>query len=171
MRNILMCGGIFISALVLSGCVTTVDKIQDIQQRAMMSMRKPGEKMVAPPEDASRRYSCSTYMKDKLVIEEIDVIPDRINAGDEINQRIRYGLCPNPPSGTMNGKIVRTVLFNGETQFEDITYYAFKPGTWTIDAFIQVPRDVDEGMYDVEVVVTYGSKTVRSVESFLVKKK
>jgi hypothetical protein len=171
MRNIFMCGAIFMSALLLSGCVTTVDKIQDIQQRAMMSMRKPGEKMVAPPGEAPRRYSCSPYMKDRLIIEEIDVIPVRINAGDEINQRIRYGLCPNFPSGTLSGKIIRTVLFNGEMQFEDITYYEFKPGTWTIDAFIEVPGDVEEGMYEVEVVITYGSKTVRSMDSFLVKKK
>ncbi len=158
-----------ISALILGGCKATTTKIQELQQKFVRSMRKPGEKMVASPENTSKKYSCSPYKQTILVLEKAETIPSKVFPGEEINQRIRYALCPYTPSGTVRGEIIRTVLFKGETAFQDVTNYEFKPGTWTVDVFIEIPYDAQSGIYALEVVLTYSQKTTRESNTFIVK--
>ena len=161
---------LFISALILYGCTTTVLKIQEFQQKFIKSMRQPGENMVLSPEDTSKIYSCLGYKQTMLFLEEADVIPDRVFPGEEINHRIRYALCPYIPSGTIQGKIIRTVLFKGETVFQDITNYEFKPGTWTVDTFINIPYSAQSGVYAVDVGLTsYSQETIKRSDTFIVK--
>ncbi|MGQ0793228.1 MAG: hypothetical protein ACT4NX_03975 [Deltaproteobacteria bacterium] len=156
-------------ALILAGCSQTTTAIKDIQQKALISIRKPGEKMSSSPEDTAKRYACAFGRQNRLIVEEVDAVPDRISAGDEINQRIRYAFCPAKPSGTERGRITRSILYRGQTVFEDTGVYEFKPGTWTVDAFIEVPTQAKSGVYAVEVSISYSQDNIRRSNSFVVK--
>jgi len=160
---------IFAPLLILSGCTATATKIQDIQQRAIKSMRDPGEKLVSSPEKTAETYSCKAHTRSRLFLEHVEVIPNRVSPGDEVNQRIRYAFCPSTPSGMAKGQIIRTVLFRGEAMFQDVTNYEFKPGTWAVDAFIVIPGDAQSGVYAIDVVLRYGRETIRRSNSFMVK--
>lgn len=162
---------VIISSSVLAGCGATANKVQELQQKITKSMRDPGEKMVQSPEKTSSTYSCLPYKRNMLALEEASVIPEMIAPGDEVNQRVRYAMCPYKPSGTIRGKIIRTILFKGTTAFQDVTDYEFKPGTWTVDAFIDVPSQAQDGVYAMEVVLVHGQETIRRSNTFVVKSK
>lgn len=159
-----------ISTLILGGCTATAYKTQELQKILIMSMRQPGENMVLSTESTSKNYSCLPYKQTMLILEEADVIPDRVFPGDVINQRIRYALCPYTPSGTIQGKIIRTILFKGETVFQDVTNYEYKPGTWKVDVFIDIPYNARAGVYAVDVDLTSSTQeTIRGSDTFIVK--
>jgi hypothetical protein len=131
-------------------------------------MRDPGENMARSPESTAEMYSCKPYTRNKLILEHAEVIPKRVSAGDEVNQRVRYAFCPYVPAGTVDGKIVRTVYFKGVSLFQDVSNYEFKPGTWTVDAFIIIPSDAQSGVYAIEVVLRYGGEVIRRSDTFTV---
>lgn len=127
--------------LMLSGCV--MDSIRTVSQDIIASTRKQGDKMVRTPEKTQEKYVCVLYSKRMLKLEEVQVLPDVVTPGKEINQRIQYAFCPFVPSETLKGSITRTVLFKGNEVFRDTTAYEFKPGTWTIEsslAFLRKPK-------------------------------
>ncbi len=153
---------------VLNGCAQTAEAIKQAYERVKISMRDAGEKLVASPEETRAKYSCRRNQQ-QLVLEKVEVLPETIYHGEEINQRIRYAFCPATPSGTVRGKIVRKVLYRGEVAFEDISDQEFKPGTWVVDAFITIPKEAQAGVYALEAVVTWGGETKRESSSFIVK--
>lgn len=169
-------GGVFLYLtlvaflLILSGCPTMTTTIQEVHQRFVKSIRQPGERMVASPDDTTKKYSCLPYRGTKFLLEEIEVIPSRVSPGEEINHRIRYAFCPNKPSGIALGRIARTVLFKGEQVFMDVINYEFKPGTWTVDAFISIPKNAPKGVYAVELTITHDNQSIRNSNSFHVTK-
>src|SRR2546427_6077514 len=65
-------------SLVLVGC------------SSIASMRKPGEKMVRTPEETKEKYACAPYRKTLLQLEDVQVLPEMVMPGKEINHRIRY---------------------------------------------------------------------------------
>src|SRR5437870_3703673 len=129
-----------ILSLTLSGCV---------------AVHKPGEKIVRTPEETKETYTCAAYRKTMLHLEDVQVLPDIVTPGKEINQRIRYAFCPLTPSSTLKGSITRTVLFKGKQMFCDTTNYEFKPGTWTVDVFIGIPKEAARGVYALDVALRY----------------
>ena len=104
-----------------------------------------------------------------LRLEETWVLPEAVTPGNEVTHRIRYAFCPAIPSGTFKGSIIRTVLFKGKKLFHTSTDYEFKPGTWIVDAFIGIPKEVKSGAYALEVVLKYADQTTKETKSFIVK--
>jgi hypothetical protein len=104
-----------------------------------------------------------------LKLEEVQIVPDIVTAGKEINQRLQYAFCPFTPSETLKGNITRTVLFKGKAVFRDTTAYEFKPGTWTVDVFIGIPKEAGNGIYEVNVALRYGNETLTQSNAFIVK--
>jgi hypothetical protein len=156
-------------SLTLSGCAGVFQSIAGVSQSITASMRKQGEKMVRTPEKTKEKYACIPSRKSMLQLEEVEVLPEVVTPGKEINQRIRYAFCPFTPSGTLKGSITRTVLFKGQEIFHDTTNYEFKPGTWTVDVFIGIPKAAGSGVYTLDSVLKYGSQTIRKSDSFIVK--
>jgi hypothetical protein len=103
-----------------------------------------------------------------LQLEKVEVLPEAVTPGREISQRMRYALCPLTPSGTLKGRITRTVLFKGKAVFRDATDYDFKPGTWTVDVCIGIPKGVASGMYTLDLAVRYKNQTLKESNSFVV---
>src|SRR6266404_1996513 len=115
-------------SLTLSGCaamenIKPLDNIKVVSQSVIASMRKQGEKIVRTPEKTKEKYACAPYRKTMLQLEDVQVLPDMVTPGKEINQRIRYAFCPFTPSSTLKGSITRTVLFKGKQMFRDTTDY------------------------------------------------
>ena len=124
--------------------------------------------MVRTPEQTREKYACALHHKTMLQLEKVEVLPEAVTPGKEINQRIRYALCPLTPSGTLKGSITRTVLFKGKVVFRDATDYEFKPGTWTVDVCIGIPKEVASGMYALDLTVRYKNQTLKESNSFVV---
>ena len=160
------------ASLMLGGCAVmeqSMDSIKVASQSVIVSMRKQGEKMVRTPEKTNEKYACTPYRKHMLQLEEVQVLPTVVTSGKEINQRIRYAFCPSTPSDTLKGRITRTVLFKGQEVFQDTTDYEFKPGTWTVDVFIGIPKEAGGGVYALDVALQYGNETLKESNSFVVK--
>ena len=145
---------LYILLLTLSSCVTT---------------HKPGERMVRTPEETKGKSTCTPYSKTMLQLEDVQVSPDIVTPGKEINQRIRYAFCSLTPSSTLKGSITRIVLFEGKQMFRDTTNYEFKPGTWTVDVFIGIPQEAVSGVYALDVALRYDNQTLKKSNSFIVK--
>jgi hypothetical protein len=158
--------------LVLSGCAVVeqpMDSVRAVSQGIIASTRKQGDKMVRTPEKTKEKYACVPYNKRMLKLEEVQVLPDVVTPGKEINQRIQYAFCPFAPSETLPGSITRTVLFKGNEMFRDTTAYEFKPGTWTVDVFIGIPKEAKGGVYALNIALHYGNETLKESNSFIVK--
>ena len=160
------------ASLMLSSCAVVeqpMDSIRTVSQNIIASTRKQGDKMVRTPEKTKEKYACVPYNKRMLKLEEVQVLPDVVTPGKEINQRIQYAFCPFVPSEILKGSITRAVLFKGNEIFRDTTVYEFKPGTWTVDVFIGIPKEAQSGVYALNIALQYGNETLKESNSFIVK--
>jgi len=153
-------------SLMLSGCM---DSLKAVSQSIIVSAREPGDKMVRTLEKTQEKYACAFYSKRMLKLEEVQVLPERVTHGQEINQRLQYAFCPFTPLETLQGSITRAVLFKGSEVFRDTTAYEFKPGTWTVDVFIGIPQEAGSGVYTVNVALRYANETLEESHTFIVK--
>jgi hypothetical protein len=139
-----------------------------MHHRFIESVRNPGENMEKTPEETLQYYpSCTEQSAPPLF--ETEIYPFRVYAGKEINHRIRYSTCLTASSAPHTGQIMRTVYFEGQTVFRDQTKYDFKPGTWTVDAFIRVSEHAKPGNYSVDTAIIYMGKTIGRIDTFQVR--
>jgi hypothetical protein len=160
--------------LTLGGCasmetIKPVDTLKGISQRFRASLRKQGEKKVLTPEQTQAKYACPSSRETRLYLEEVQILPEVVSPGKELNQRIRYALCRATASGTLKGSITRAVSFNGEEMFRDVTNYEFKAGTWIVDVFIGIPQEAVSGAYSLDTALKYSGQTLRESDVFIVK--
>lgn len=157
------------STLLLTACASAGDMIQELEQKMVKSTRRSGERLTASPDDTVKAHSCETGKENALFVELSEVLPERVNPGSEINHRLQLAFCPYAPTGTVKGSIVRRILHKGQATFSDTAQHEFKPGTWTIDAFITIPRNAPAGVYALDVLVYYQDKSLRQTHNFVVK--
>jgi len=158
----------FLSSLMLFLTFTGCASVQDLHQQFVESVRKPGEIMEKTPEETLQYYpSCSEQNAPALF--ETEIVPVRVSPGKEINNRIRYATCLTASSAPQNGEIVRTVYYERQAIFRDRTKYGFKPGTWTVDAFIRVSENARPGNYSFDTAIIYMGKTIGKIDTFQVK--
>lgn len=157
------------SALILGACASAGDMMQELEQKVVKSTRKSGERLAASPDDTVKAHSCEPGKENALFLELSEVLPERVKPGSEINHRLQVAFCPNTPSGTVKGTIVRRVMHKGQVTFTDSAQHEFKPGTWTIDAFITIPGNAPGGVYALDVLVSYPGKSLRQTHNFVVK--
>jgi hypothetical protein len=155
------------SLVAVVGCSAT-GRVKQFSQSIVASLREPGETMVFTPEKTREKHSCVSYKETLLELEEVEVLPDVVISGKEINQRTRYAFCPPTPSGSLRGRIIRTVLFKGKVMWRDTTDYEFKPGTWIIDVKIGIPKDAARGAYAMDIMLHYKRKAIRETKAFMV---
>ncbi|HTZ17063.1 MAG TPA: hypothetical protein VMB78_01355 [Dissulfurispiraceae bacterium] len=157
-----------LSALIASSVITGCAAVRDMHQKFIESLRQPGENMERGPEETLQYYpSCTEQSMPPLF--ETEVVPEHILPGKEINLRLRYSTCLSAASASQKGKILRTVFYKNNAIFRDRTEYEFKPGTWTVDAFIKVPDNAVPGGYVVESVIIYRDSSLKKKNSFEVR--
>jgi len=157
------------SALILTACASAGDMMTEWEQKLVKSTRKSGESLTASPDDTAKAHSCEPGKENALFVELSEVIPERVSPGSEINHRLQLAFCPYTPSGTVKGTIVRRVLHKGQVAFSDSVQHEFKPGTWTLDAFITIPGNAPGGVYALDVLVNYQGKSLKQTHNFMVK--
>ncbi len=155
------------SGMIFAGCAT----VRDIHESFVESLRKPGETMQKSPADTAQYFSCSIEKQSMPVLFETEVIPYNVKPGKEINNRISYAFCPAPSAPKYAGEIIRTVKYKNHVIFRDKTAYDFKPGTWTVDASINVPDTAVPGEYIVETAIVLKGKLIMKSNTFQVKEK
>jgi hypothetical protein len=159
-----LCRVLIVLSLTLTGCAA----MEQIKPNDNMKAVSPGEKMIRTPEKTQEKYACASYRKAVLHLEDVQVLPEVVTPGKEINHRMRYVLCPFTPSGLLQGRITRTVLFKGKQLFRDTTNYTLKPGTWMVDVLIGIPPEAESGVYALDVTLRYDKHTLRESRSFIV---
>ncbi|UFS71188.1 hypothetical protein LPW11_03110 [Geomonas sp. RF6] len=154
-------------AVLCQGCVS----MKEIYQQEVVKARRPGQQMVESPETTMKRLCCPPYQKNVIYLEDTGALPERVGPGEELNHRIRYAYSPATPSNVLHGRLVRRVLYRGREVFHDVSNQAFCAGTWTIDAFIKVPRNAPSGWYSIRLEIYSMGKTIRRSTLFYVKEK
>jgi hypothetical protein len=125
--------------------------------------------MVLPPEAIQQKYRCTDTRKTLLKLEEVQIIPESVKAGEKMNQIAVYAFCPSSATIKAYGRLVRMVSFEGKQLLRDETEeYEFKPGSWAVGAFITIPSAAKRGMYTLDVTMTYRNQVARQRKTFFV---
>lgn len=152
----------FLLFLSLTGCTAATTRINEIHQNFVKSFRDPGEENVSSAKEVYRSDRCESS---RFSLEYIQVIPETVSPGEEVNQRLTYAFCSQDFDEKTDGLITRTIIFRGSSQFRDVTYFTYKPGKWNVDVFVEIPENAEKGRYRFEVVTEFESeKFVRSKE-------
>lgn len=146
------------------------EQIQTFYWDIQKKMRKPGEKMITHPNKVWEKYNCAQKKLPMLIVEANEILPPQLYSGKELNHHFIYSMCPAKPSQLINGTLVRRVYFKTRTVFEDVTNdFEFKPGEWSVDAFIGIPSKAPPGVYALEVSFSGGEHSFSKSEQFVVK--
>lgn len=134
-----------IALLLACGCTGVV-------AGARKSLRAPGEQLRDLPEAVAAEYHCATKVLPHIEIEGSELLPERVEPGQELNHRLIYALCPTGPTEVVRGHLETRIRHKGEAfVIERIDDYELKPGRWVIDAFIALPADAETGVYALEL--------------------
>jgi len=148
-----------------SGYHKTTSKISQLSQKFVRSIRDPGDHLILSQQKTDLNYVCSKYKPYRLFVEKLEIVPSIVTKGEEFNQRVQFAFCSNK---NVTGSIKRILKYKGNIIFSDSESYTYKPGTWAVDVFIEVPPDAQNGEYHFEITLRYGYKTSFMKESFLV---
>jgi hypothetical protein len=149
--------------LLVSGCASFLGTVQK-------SLRSPGERFQAFPEEVWQEYDCDNRELPYFRIEKVQLVPRKLRAGDEFNHRIVYALCPAAPTAVVSGTLHTRILFRGRAVVSERDRYEFKPGRWVVDAFVRVPEQAERGIYSMELDFESASLRFEDRYTFLVEK-
>lgn len=146
------------------------ETFRTIRWSVQKDMRKPGEKLIHHPDKVWNRYRCAGKKLPMLLIEKNEVLPPELYAGEEVNHRLVYAMCPKKQSGVIRGSLIRSIYFKNKVIFQDISKdYEFKPGKWCVDVFITIPPEAEPGVYSLETMLTGTSRDFKKSTQFVVK--
>ena len=144
--------------LFLMACQTALVKTE---LAAYKLAYKPGEKLVASYGETKRRHpsqgNSAVYLENSLFR------PNKMVPGGQILTRFTYASCS---AESIAGMIVRQVMNNGNVVLKDTTRHNFVPGTWGVNAYIQIPSDAPAGSYVFMLTIKAGRKVFKEKYSF-----
>jgi hypothetical protein len=133
------------------------------------TLRKPGQKSLALPEKIWRQYDCAHMRLPFLKVEVNQLIPPRLEPGHEFNHRLTYAMCTNERADEIMGRLYTRIYFRGQRIVNEVDpNYAMRPGRWRVDTFITLPRDVEIGVYSLELQFVSHHLKFRQNHSFVV---
>ena len=148
--------------VVALGCQTMVGQVQ-------RSLRSPGEKLASVPDEVWSQYDCAAQSLPLFKLEDAQLVPDRVVAGENVNHRMVYALCPTEPTTVIEGALQTRIMHKGRpVRHETDAHYEIKPGRWVVDTFIRIPREAESGIYSVEVQFESANVSFREERSFAV---
>lgn len=108
----------------------------------------PGQHLIDDAEDVWDDYDCEDRKLPFATLEESEIRPATVYAGEEFNHHFIYALCPARNAQPIIGTLYRRVYFNNQIVFQDVERnFILKPGKWSVDAFITTPPDAKPGVY------------------------
>jgi len=143
-----------------------------VMGRLERSLRSPGEKLRTLPGEVWSEYKCGEQKLPVFRLEATELVPPRVTAGEDVNHRMVYALCPTEPTEVIAGTLQTRILFKGKPLLRDADgHYEIKPGRWVVDTFIQIPPQAETGIYSVEVQFVSETVNFREERSFAVERK
>ena len=116
------------------------------------SLRDPGERLETFPEVVWEEYDCDTQRRPFFIMERNELIPPRLEPGDEFNHRMVYVMCPVRATEVVPGRLVTRIRFKGNPILREANEgYEIKPGRWVVDAFVRLPEQTEPGIYAYEI--------------------
>lgn len=134
------------------------------------AFRKEGIENETFPELVWEEYDCDTQKRPFLIVEENQLVPPKVRAGDDFNHRMVYAMCPATTTAVVSGKLSTKILYKGSPIMVNTdANYEIKPGRWVIDAFVEIPADAEPGVYAYEVAFSGKGLSFNKSLTFLVK--
>jgi hypothetical protein len=137
-----------------------------------LTLRKPGERNKAFPEKVAKQYHCSKRPLPFVAIEESDVLPTKLNPGDELNHRLVYVMCPAKATDVVSGTLHTRILFEGQVIDQDNNAFKLKPGRWEIVNLFDVQPQALPGVYSFAIEFSEppgkGSRQLQAESTFIV---
>ena len=151
-----------LALLALQGCVHPVDFLK-------REFRSAGEHFAGFPEEVWAEHACDEKPLPYFKLEQNELLPRKLRAGDEFNHRFAYALCPTEPSAIVSGALDTVILHRGKAIMrDDQARFELKPGRWVVDSFVVIPEAAEPGIYSLRL--QFRGKPVRFQEdiSFVV---
>lgn len=116
-----------------------------------LALRKPGERNKTFPEKVAEQYDCDRRPLPFVEIEKSDLVPTRLEPGEELNHRLVYVLCPAKMTDVMTGTLHTRILFEGQVIDRDDNDFKLKPGRWEVVNLFDVQAQAQPGVYSFTV--------------------
>lgn len=130
------------------------------------------EKMVRTIEETRQDLGLALDSNITVTMKESEVEPKSVHFGNQIKHTFIYAFYGPQPAKTYKGKITRKFYFKGNVIDEDTKDFEFKPGTWSIDSCIIIPKDAENGIYVIRTILEIeGKKTQKDTEFILKRRK
>lgn len=115
-----------------------------------LRLREPGESNRTMPDAVATEYDCAKRALPFFELERVELLPQRVKRGKEINHRIVYVMCPQRPTEVVHGTLDTRILFRGKSIFSEAIEHELKPGRWVVDTFIPLSEQVEPGVYALQ---------------------
>jgi len=133
------------------------------------AFREEGVVNVSFPEEVWKEYDCANQKRPFFIIEANELVPPKVDAGDEFNHRMIYVMCPARPTEVVAGRLSTRIRFKGDAIVDARDdSYEIMPGRWVVDAFVEVPESAQPGVYAYEVEFAADALTFSRSLTFLV---
>ena len=123
-----------------------------MKDTVIVKFRKPGEKMILPPNTVWEKSLCRNQKLPFISIVQYQVIPVSVKPGNSFSQRLTYSLCSNDRGDEILGSLYTRITFRGSPVISDVdSNHTMKPGKWRLDRIIDIPSDATPGVYSIEL--------------------
>ncbi|NJD05054.1 MAG: hypothetical protein FIA97_00970 [Methylococcaceae bacterium] len=143
-KTVLLC-------LLLAGCTSSQQKAPEPAPAPIATQPKAeklGDSLLATPAKVWSELGCENSSGLPLAgIEEQQLTPPKVNAGDQFMHRIEYALCPDSPDITILGTLSRKIYLKGKLVHNGQQPFELRPGRWRVNAIIKVPDKSKAGTY------------------------
>ncbi len=146
-------------AATVSGCATTglspvapvLQRTQDwVQELSVRTIKRSGERELLAPGPVAQELGCAVAGAPLARSERVELTPERPRPGRELHQRWVYAACPSSAEA-LTGTLIRRLVLDGRTLFEDRSAYVLKPGRWAVEVFIGIPPGAPLGTYRLDL--------------------
>lgn len=131
--------------------------------------RGPGESLESFPEVVWKEYDCENQKRPFFMVEKNELMPERVTPGGDFGHRFVYVMCPDVPTGVVQGALSTRIRFKGRPIVEQTDpLYEIKPGRWVVDAVVHLPDQAESGVYAYELEFDGGPLTFEKSLTFVV---
>jgi hypothetical protein len=167
-KNLLLLFPVFLTSCTAKN-MDPGDYFKSLWWDVKMNQREAGEELITDPARVWRKLRCDNRPLPYLQIDDNEVIPLRLTAGEKINHHLVYSLCPAKPSEVVSARLSRSILYKGDIIFNDvIDNYELKPGRWSVDAFVKVAEQAQPGVYSLQLTLSNGNLDIAVDTGFVV---
>jgi hypothetical protein len=131
---------------------------------------KPGKKLLAPHNEVWLNENCKNRPMPYIRLDNSDVIPKTATPGALVRYRLYYTACISDGYYYENGNLKTNIYFQRNVQNTRSDDYKIETGKWIIDTHINVPNDVENGIYVLDATLSIEENKIQDVVSFNVER-